>query len=324
MPMPPPLDDTMSRSPVLSVVIPAFNREGLVLRAVRSVLADPSPDIEVVVVDDGSSDRTAEVVAGVSDPRLRLIRHPQNRGRCPARNTGAMAAEGEWLVFLDSDDELVPGGLELIRRRAAEAPAAVGKLLFMCRDDVGLTSPDPPLDGRQIDYEGYLRWLEETSGGRAEALPCTRRVAFLECPYPDGRHWQEGIHELDFARRWRLQLCPEVVRYYHLDATNRVMAPDRARLLAQAEDFAAHAEAVLSRHGPALSRVAPARWLISARQAALFRFLNGDRIGGLRHSLRLMARHPANIRVWLVLAAGLLGPGPLAAIVTRNQPAKPA
>jgi hypothetical protein len=189
----------------------------------------------------------------------------------------------------------------------------------MCRDDAGQTSPYPPLDGRQIDYEGYLRWLEETSSGRAEALPCTRREAFLECPYPEGRHWQEGIHELDFARRWRLQLCPELVRLYHLDANNRVMAPDRARLLAQAKDFAAHAEAVLSRHGPELLRSAPRSWVINARQAALFRFLNGDRIRGLRHSLGVVSRQPTNVRAWAVLVAGLLGPRPLAALATRNR-----
>ncbi len=309
----------MTEGRFLSIVIPVFNREQLALRAVRSALADPSTDLEVVVVDDGSSDRSVEVVAGLSDPRLRLIRHPQNRGRCPARNTGARAATGKWLVFLDSDDELVAGGLKLIRRRVAAAPAIVGKLLFMCRDDAGLTSPDPPLDGRQIDYEGYLRWLEETSSGRAEALPCVRREAFLECPYPEGRHWQEGIHELDFAARWPLQLCPEVVRLYHLDATNRVMAPDRSRLLAQAADFAAHAEAVLREHGEALSRLAPRRWMMSARQAALFRFLNGDRMRGVRHSLAVVGRQPAAYRVWLVLAAGLLGRRPLAALAARNR-----
>jgi glycosyltransferase involved in cell wall biosynthesis len=309
----------MNDTRLLSVIIPVYNREGLVLRAVRSALADPSEDLEVVVVDDGSSDHTADVVAGVSDHRLRLIRHPENRGRCPARNTGARTAIGTWLVFLDSDDELVDGGLELIRRRARAASATVGKLLFMCRDDAGVTSPEPPLDGRQVDYEGFLRWLEETSSGRAEALPCTRRVAFLECPYPEGRHWQEGIHELDFARRWMLQLCPEVVRLYHLDATNRVMVPDKARLFAQARDFAAHAEAVLTRHGPALSRSAPHSWIINARQAALFRFLNGDRILGLRHSLGVVTRQPTNLRAWGVLAAGLLGPKPLAALARRNR-----
>jgi hypothetical protein len=194
----------------------------------------------------------------------------------------------------------------------------------MCRDDAGLTSPEPPFEGNVIDYDGYLSWLELVSHGRGEAIPCTRRTALLACPYPSGRHWQEGIHELDFARRWHLQLCPEVVRLYHFDATNRVMVPDRARLVAQAEGFAEHAEAVLDRHGSDLARIAPTSWVATARQAATFRFLNGDRWLGVRHSALLLMRKPGILRAWVVMALGLIGRGALAAVVTRRYASRAA
>lgn len=304
--------------PLLSVVIPVFNRETLVTRAIRSALADPGSDIEVLVVDDGSTDGTSDAVLGVLDERLRLVRHGENRGRCRARNTGARAAEGSWLVFLDSDDELVPGGLEVIRSRIRAAGAETGKLLFMCRDSNGMISPEPSLDGRVIDYLGYVRWLEETSRGRAEALACCRRSMFLEVPYPEGQHWQEGIHELDFARRWLLQLCPDVVRLYHHDAENRVMKPDLQRLLAQSADFAEHAEAVLLGHGPVLAQVAPRNWAMTARQAAMFRFLNGNRLQGARHAVSVLRRRPLDSRCWMVLVLGLIGRHSLAKILIRR------
>ena len=303
------IETAQSETPFLSVIIPVYNRERLVLRALASVFADDGKDFEIIVVDDGSADGTADRVANVHDTRLQLVRLAQNGGRCPARNRGAALAKGEWLVFLDSDDELVPGGLDVIRQRAKNADAGVAKLLFGCRDDAGVISPRPPLDGRTVDYTGYLRWLEETIAN--EALPCTRRQAFAECPYPEQRYSWEGIHELDFVKREQLQLCPDIVRLYHYDAPDRVMLPDPSVVIARAGGEAEYSEAVLSRHGAAMQQFAPARWTIFTREAALFNFLAGDRRKGAQYSFSVLRRAPASVRTWVVLMAGLLGPGPL-------------
>ena len=309
----------MTERVFISVVIPVYNRERLVFRAMASALAGAGGDCELVVVDDGSVDQTVAAVGAIADPRVRMIRHEGNHGRCVARNTGAAAARGEWIVFLDSDDELVPGGLDMIRARALSALPHVGKLLFTCRDDAGIESPRPRFDGQVVDYVGYLRWLEQASHGSAEALACVRRSDFTDCPYPTGRFWWEGIHELDFARQRSVQLCPEVVRLYHADAVNRIVVPDLQALLAQAPDFADYSAAVFDRHGDALRRYAPSAWTVVARQTALFRFLAGDRLGGVRCSLRVLRRQPANPRVWVVLLAGLLGAYPLAKLKTIRR-----
>lgn len=99
-------------SPV-SVVIPTYNRAHLLPRAMRSVLAQTWSDIEVIVVDDGSIDETPDVVRRVRDARVRLIRLDRNGGAARARNEGVRAASGEWVAFLDSDDEWVREMLEL-------------------------------------------------------------------------------------------------------------------------------------------------------------------------------------------------------------------
>ena len=89
-----------------SVVIPTYNRAELVLRAVRSAL-DQAPQPEIVVVDDGSTDGTAEAVAALDDPRV-LYRTQDRAGGTAARNTGAAASSGRFVAFLDDDDELLP------------------------------------------------------------------------------------------------------------------------------------------------------------------------------------------------------------------------
>jgi glycosyltransferase involved in cell wall biosynthesis len=101
--------------PVISVVIPAFNRERTIERAVESVLAQSFQDFEIIVVDDASTDATVRVTAGLSqrDPRITLIRQPQNRGAQAARNAGILRAQGEWIAFLDSDDMLIEDSLSL-------------------------------------------------------------------------------------------------------------------------------------------------------------------------------------------------------------------
>jgi glycosyltransferase involved in cell wall biosynthesis len=94
--------------PLVSVVIPVYNRAHLIARAISSVLAQSYRRFEIIVVDDASSDPLAEALAAIADPRLRCIVHPRNRGAAAARNTGVAAAQGEFVAFLDSDDTWYP------------------------------------------------------------------------------------------------------------------------------------------------------------------------------------------------------------------------
>lgn len=98
---------------MISVVIPAFNRENVIKNCIDSVLAQTYSNIEIIVVDDHSTDQTADVVDSYKDPRVKkCIRLSQNRGACYARNKGADSAKGEYIAFQDSDDIWLPEKLE--------------------------------------------------------------------------------------------------------------------------------------------------------------------------------------------------------------------
>ncbi|MFP3907090.1 MAG: glycosyltransferase family 2 protein [Acidimicrobiales bacterium] len=95
----------------VSVVTPVFNRPDLVVEAVESVLDQAGVEVEVVVVDDGSTDDTPEVVDRLArDPRVRALHQP-NRGPAAARNAGVAVCSAPWLTFLDSDDLMLSGRL---------------------------------------------------------------------------------------------------------------------------------------------------------------------------------------------------------------------
>lgn len=101
-------------NPLVSIVIPAYNRANKISAALRSVQAQTYPNWEAIVVDDGSTDKTCDVVLEMAghDERIRLVRHQQNRKAQAARNTGIRSAKGKWIAFLDSDDEYLPESIQ--------------------------------------------------------------------------------------------------------------------------------------------------------------------------------------------------------------------
>jgi glycosyltransferase involved in cell wall biosynthesis len=107
-----------SRDPTVSVIMPAYNEERTILKVVRRVLALDLVK-ELLVVDDGSSDRTADVLAEVDDPRMQLIRHERNRGKTAAVASGIARASGAVIIIQDADAEYDP----------AEIPDVVGPIL---------------------------------------------------------------------------------------------------------------------------------------------------------------------------------------------------
>lgn len=101
-------------APVASVIVPAYNCADLIDATLDSLLRQTCDDIEIIVIDDASQDATADRVAAVAarDPRVRLLRSPENRGPGAARNRGLDIARGTWIAFVDSDDLVDPARTE--------------------------------------------------------------------------------------------------------------------------------------------------------------------------------------------------------------------
>ena len=110
--------------PLVSVIVPTYNRADMVLRAVHSILGQTEPDFEVLIVDDGSSDGTAAVLGSVDDPRVQVL-ETDHAGVCHARNLALATARGAWVAFLDDDNEWRPTYLERQLAAAASMPEAV-------------------------------------------------------------------------------------------------------------------------------------------------------------------------------------------------------
>lgn len=141
--------------PTVSVVVPAYNRARVLPRAIESVLDQTLSDVEVIVVDDASTDDTAEVVQRFDDERVCYVRHDENRGGSAARNTGIDHTDGEFVAFLDSDDAFHPTKLQrqvdLLRSRGPEWVAAY----------CGVDYRTPPTSGTLRLFERGLKSVLE-------------------------------------------------------------------------------------------------------------------------------------------------------------------
>lgn len=174
----------MTEAPLFSIVIPCFNYGHWLERAVNSVLAQEGDDWELLVIDDGSTDTTAQVAEALLDRhpgRLRFLSQP-NRGVAATRNRGIDETRGRYLIFLDADDELAPTALDSYRQlleRSPEADLLAGTHQVVTPD--GRTKPCPvgrlPADHRRrlktYLFDGALHLAGSAAAFRRGAL--TRR-----------------------------------------------------------------------------------------------------------------------------------------------------
>ena len=297
--------------PFFSIVVTTYNRERIVRRCIDSCLGQDEVDFELVVVDDGSEDGTVAMLEADPDPRLRVVAHPTNRGINPSRFSGVANAAGEWIVVVDSDDELMPGALRRLREIVAELPAEVRVLRSRQLHDDGSVTPAFVPEG-PYGYEGRIRWAEAEGG--QDAARCLHRSVFDAAPYIDGRRGaMETLFELNLAETATSVCVEDVLTKVHGDAPNSWLRAAGAadlvpRLRREAPDMLWMAETALQRHGDALREFGPGQYTTLLRIASTQSFLLGRRRDGARYALRALRRRPVDPAGWVTLALGLLGP----------------
>lgn len=164
---------------MISVVIPTYNRAGVIVRSVESVLNQTYRDIEVIVVDDCSTDDTRAVLETIKDERLRYYCLEKNSGACAARNKGIELSRGEYIAFQDSDDEFLPNKMELQLNTLLEKGADIVFCAFekIFSDGVRQYIPENAAEGflsqRELIYDSLVS--TQTILGKAEVI---RSVGF--------------------------------------------------------------------------------------------------------------------------------------------------
>lgn len=295
-----------------SVVIPLYNKARYVHGAVQSVLAQTLPPHEVIVVDDGSSDGSADVVAAIADPRVRLVRQP-NAGVSAARNRGIALASGDWIAFLDADDWYHPemlGALCQAHQACPEAGMLGAQSRFM--PDV-LDDPDPwPVTDSFFEVEVVedlrQRWMRTAPFSSSSVAIRASLLREMETCFIEGESHGEDL-DLWFrvADRTRVALvnAPFAAIRVLPDSLSRRNAPDKLpAFLRRMRDAARRGQ---------LPRPETALWFVGQQEVTMARETLGA--GQRLTALRLLwdARQVAYTSRWqLTLLMALFMPSQFA------------
>jgi succinoglycan biosynthesis protein ExoO len=246
--------------PVVSVVMPAHNAERTIGDAVRSVLSQTYENLELVICDDCSDDRTVQIIDAFLDDRVQLIRNLQNSGPGPARDRAISVARGTWVTLLDADDQFTPRRLETLIRVAEVFPDdLIVDDIVDCHDTpAGLVPWRPVWDERNFPpRRGDVRRIDFLQFLRQERLlvqPFFRRERARQVSASHGsmRNGEDLAFLFSFfAHGSVIRYVPKPMYLYRMTAGSlSTRNPDRYHIyrcvLEQANDAFAHDTAVLA------------------------------------------------------------------------------
>jgi glycosyltransferase involved in cell wall biosynthesis len=253
--------------PEVTIVIPTQGRWPLLRRTLSGVLRQQGVDFEVVIVDDGSSDETAERLAELGDRRIRPIRHEVSRHVAAARNAGIAAAEGEWIAFLDDDDLWAPKKLRT-QLGAAEARNAdfawCAGLVVNAQCSILETWPARDPD----EILGLLLRGNWMPAGASNVVARAEVVRDLGSFDEEFRHFADWDLWIRLAATGRGAACPEALVAYVRHPQNMVLT-DPTGLVRELRALAAKHRAAADRYGVRPDRVLP-------DQAGVYRWLGAS------------------------------------------------
>jgi glycosyltransferase involved in cell wall biosynthesis len=287
-------------TPQVSIALPTRNRWPMLERALASALGQQGVEVEVIVVDEASSDETPERLQGIDDERVSFLRHDSPRGPAAARNSAIERARGEWIAFLDDDDIWAPRKLHTQLSRATQNGhqwSYTGRVEVDHRMTVIHTfgPPDP------ADLATRLL-SNNTIGGPSSVVlkkDLLDRIGSFDERLPPLEDWDMWIRA---AAADSAQVCPEPLIAYRFHPQN-LMTTASERITSSFDLLAAKHQAAAEAAGVEFGAVWFARW-VAARDLAA-----GHRLRAARAYLRCASveRNPRDV----VRAAGALAGGRL-------------
>lgn len=293
--------------PLVSIIVPTYNRAHLLPRAVGGVLAQTYDRFELLIIDDCSTDNTAEVVEGFGDARIRYIRQPKNGGVSAARNRGLREAKGELIAFLDSDDEWVPEKLarqvDLVRRRPDKVGLFyTGVLTYGAEGDRQIEVPVHRGDvWREMLHRNAIHGTSSTMLRRE----VVEMVGYFDETLP-------AIEDFDYwtriARFYEFDFVPDALTIYHNEDQDESAELERRSRNFPANMAARHAYA--QRYAPEAKREGVRHLFLLETARRQLRSPVGDSRAAVKALLRAIKNRPAEPRLYMWLLFALLPRGP--------------
>lgn len=267
--------------PFFSIIISVYNRPSSIKKCVQSCLDQIYNDFEIIVVDDGSSDNTPDIVLEFNNPKIKLIRHKINKGMGAARNTGITASIGEWIVRLDSDFELMNNALHFFSEKISEIPEHISMIGARFKWDTGQITP-VNVPKFELDYIKRIKWVEDEGG--TDFISCIKKNVFDTIKWFECYGHSNGLFQLDLAYEYKSIIFDNIIAYQYSNApASQLRAPFKERWdnrIKSAKSQLDHFNQIINKHGNALRLYGPNQYKFYLINAAFYGFLsNNKKIG---------------------------------------------
>ena len=295
-------EDECGLVPEVSVVIPTYNRAYCLRRSIDSVLNQTFGALELIVVDDGSTDRTCELLREYSDPRLRIVRHETNRGGSAAINSGIRYARSDLIALQDSDDEWLPDKLAKqleVMRRSDSSVGVVYCDQWRFRDGVKSYFPAPRITSEDgIIFEKALDDALYNIGNQSLLIrrTCFDRVGMFDQRLPKNVDLDMLIR---ISRHFKFEHIPEALLNYYVTSDSITSRGEAAGIRTQELMFEKFAED-LQEIPPLLAK--RAYWIGS------YHMRDGSVDKGREFLKRALVAQPLNFRYLIAVLIAQLGP----------------
>lgn len=225
------------QTPLISIIMPAFNAEATIETAIDSVLAQTYPRFELFICDDASSDRTTNIIAGYPNEKIVMIRNPFNLGQGLSRDRAIGHASGELIAFLDADDAWAPQRLEvLIGALGGRTDAMVFDNIMLCTEIGRGLAPWKPLRSKRMWSSEYCSWkaigVRELVRARSLLMqPLIPRFVIEENQIKHrGKEFGEDAEFIIECIAFGLEIIyvPEPLYFYRLSSRSASSEPDSA------------------------------------------------------------------------------------------------
>jgi GalNAc5-diNAcBac-PP-undecaprenol beta-1,3-glucosyltransferase len=204
--------------PVVSIIMRSYNRADTIKRTIDSVIAQDFKNFELIVIDDGSTDKSVEISSSFKDSRIRIIRHEKNKGNAAALNTGLDNIHGEWFTLLDSDDEMVvPNALSTLLNLPKEIDPLINAITCNCIDTQTGT-----FSGLGLDHDQYLDAKEIIQKCRGEHWGLTKTFLLQGDRLNEDLTGMEGFLWYKINKRAKRYYLHRGLRLYHTEGEDRI------------------------------------------------------------------------------------------------------
>ncbi len=290
----------MSDKPLISVIMPTFNRAWCIKRAIDSVLNQTYQNFEIVITDDGSTDNTEEIIKSINDERIKYFKFSENLGVIEARNSSVINSKGKWLIFFDSDDELKPNAIDIfLKNIESDIKIYMANLIDTSTNIPKLNDFWKHKFKKQNNIATYNDFICNIATG--DIVPFIKKELLEIVPYKTGSKRNLHIFWHELFKHSNVKFIDDIVLICHTEHEDRITKLREKHATLWIDGIKEYIE----KFKDDITSKCPKHMAFHYKSLGIYQYFSGDKSGARRTFLRALEYNLCDYKVWIYLVASL-------------------